>query len=65
VQKGRNGAVVSLVERGRQSSGEREYFHKAPMLRLCRSLWDNMFEAHYNWERDSELKENEDQKWVI
>jgi Family of unknown function (DUF5906) len=63
VQRGRNGAVVSLVDRGRQSSGDRDYFHKVPTLALCRALWDNVWEAHYNWWKDAELKENEEQKW--
>jgi Family of unknown function (DUF5906)/Poxvirus D5 protein-like len=63
VQKGPNGAVVSLVERGRQSTGDRDYFHKIPILDLCRQLWDNMYEARHNWERDIELKEGEEQKW--
>jgi len=63
VQRGRNGAVVSLVERGRQSTGNRDYFHKVPILDLCRALWDNVWEARYNWWKDAELKENEHQKW--
>jgi Poxvirus D5 protein-like len=63
VQKGRNGAVVSLVEGGRQSSGDREYFHKIPTLELCRQLWDNKYEAHHNWEGDEKPTENEVQKW--
>ena len=49
VQRGRNGAVVSLVESGRQSTGDRDYFHIIPTSELCRALWDNMFDAHHNW----------------
>jgi Family of unknown function (DUF5906) len=50
VQRGSNGAVVNLVGSGRQSTGDREYFHKIPILDLCRALWDNTWEAHYTWE---------------
>jgi hypothetical protein len=63
MQKGRNGVILNLVGSGRQSTGDREYFHKIPTLALCRALWDNIYEAHHSWELDDKLKENEDQKW--
>ena len=60
VQRGRNGAVVSLVLGGRQSTGDREYFHIIPTLELCRALWDNTYEAHYSWE-DAKRKDDKGQ----
>ena len=63
VQRGRNGAVISLVEGGRQSKGDREYFHKIPTLELCRQLWDNKFEGQYDWGRDEKPVGNEAPKW--
>ena len=63
VQRDRNGAVVNLVGSGRQSSGDRDYFHKIPTLDLCRSLWDNMFEAHHNWGDTGKEKEDDEPKW--
>lgn len=61
VQRSRNGAIVSLVEGGRQSTGDREYFHKLPALELCRALWDNIYEGRYSWESDEKLPEA--QRW--
>ena len=63
VQRGRNGGVISLVEGGRQSTGDREYFHKIPTMELCRQLWDNKFEALHSWEGDEKPAGPEAQKW--
>ena len=50
VQRGRNGVIINLVEQGRQSTGDRDYFHMLPSLDLCRALWDHSWEAVYDWE---------------
>ena len=63
VQRGRNGAVVSLVLGGRQSTGDREYFHKIPTVELCRQLWEIMYEARYSWEDTKDDKDQDVEGW--
>jgi hypothetical protein len=50
VARHRNGAIFSLVEQGRQSTGDREYFHRIPEMDLCRALWDKSWDAQYEWD---------------
>jgi hypothetical protein len=50
VARHRNGAIISVVEQGRQSTGDREYFHKIPEMDLCRALWDKSWDAQYEWD---------------
>ena len=64
VQRGRNGVIASLVEGGRQSTGDRDYFHKIPTLELCRQLWDNMFEAQYDWGDTKEWEKLVLEEWL-
>jgi hypothetical protein len=63
VQRGRNGAVVSLVLGGRQSTGDREYFHKIPTVELCRQLWEIIYEARYSWEDTKDDKGQDVEGW--
>jgi hypothetical protein len=64
VQRGRNGAIVNLVERGRQSTGDRDYFHKIPALDICRSLWDNSWDALYSWEPSDKWEKLNLPEWI-
>lgn len=63
MRRSRNGVVINLLGSGRQSTGDREYFHKIPTLDLCRQLWDNNFEAHHSWDSDEKPAGDEEQKW--
>jgi hypothetical protein len=64
VQRRPNGSIVSLVEGGRQSTGDRDYFHKIPTLALCRGLWDNIWDAQYNWGDTKEWEKLNIEEWL-
>ena len=64
VQRGRNGAIVSLIESGRRSTGDRNYFHKIPSMALCRNLWDNAWDGRFNWEGAKEWEKLNLDEWL-